>query len=56
MFGWFMPMVLLTAVCGANLAILVGSYLVAATLIVVFFRSHQPRGDAAAMLPADSAR
>ena len=40
----------------ANLAILVGSYLVAATLIVVLFRAHQPRGDAAAMLPADSLR
>ena len=40
----------------ANLATLVASYLVAATLLVVFFRSHEPRGDAAAMLPADSAR
>ena len=40
----------------ANLAVLGGSYLVAATLLVVFFRAHQPRGDAAAMLPADSAR
>src|SRR5438132_2482546 len=40
----------------ANLATLVGSYLVAATLVVLFFRSHEPRGDAAAKLPADSAR
>lgn len=40
----------------ANLAVLVGSYLVAATLLVVFFRAHQPRGDAAAMVPADSVR
>ena len=40
----------------ANLATLVASYLVAATLLVVFFRAHEPRGDAAAMLPADSAR
>src|SRR5207245_11707819 len=40
----------------ANLVTLVGSYLLAATLLIVFFRAHQPRGDAAAMLPADSAR
>ncbi len=40
----------------ANLATLVASYLVAATLLLVFFRAHEPRGDAAAMLPADSAR
>lgn len=40
----------------ANLAMLVGSYLVAATLLVIFFRAHRPRGDAAAMLPADSLR
>jgi DHA1 family inner membrane transport protein len=40
----------------ANLATLVGSYLVAAALLVLFFRAHEPRGDAAAMLPADSAR
>jgi predicted MFS family arabinose efflux permease len=40
----------------ANLVTLAASYLVAATLLVVFFRAHEPRGDAAAMLPADSAR
>ena len=40
----------------ANIVTLVASYLVAATLLVVFFRAHEPRGDAAAMLPADSAR
>jgi DHA1 family inner membrane transport protein len=40
----------------ANLATLVASYLLAATLLVVFFRAHEPRGDAAAMLPADSPR
>jgi len=40
----------------ANLVTLVGSYLVAATLVIVLFRAHEPRGDAAAMLPADSAR
>jgi predicted MFS family arabinose efflux permease len=40
----------------ANLITLVASYFVAATLLVVFFRAHEPRGDAAAMLPADSAR
>ena len=39
----------------ANLATLVVSYLLAATLVVLFFRAHQPRGDAAAMVPADSA-
>ena len=31
-------------------------WLVAATLLVVFFRAHEPRGDAAAMHRADSAR
>ena len=40
----------------ANLATLAASYLLAAALLVLFFRAHQPRGDAAAMLPADSAR
>jgi predicted MFS family arabinose efflux permease len=40
----------------AHLTVLVGSYLVAAVLLVLFFRAHEPRGDAAAMLPADSAR
>ena len=45
-----------TAGYTANLATLVASYLVAATLLVVFFRTHEPRGDAAAMLPADSVR
>jgi predicted MFS family arabinose efflux permease len=40
----------------ANLATLVASYLLAATLLVVFFRAHEPRGDAAVVLPADSAR
>ena len=40
----------------ANLVTLVGSYLLAAVLLIVFFRAHRPRGDAAAMLPADSAR
>lgn len=40
----------------ANLVTLVLSYLVAATLLVLFFRTHEPRGDAAAILPADSAR
>ena len=40
----------------ANLATLVVSYLIAAALLVTFFRAHEPRGDAAAMLPADSAR
>src|SRR5438132_1949993 len=40
----------------ANLATLVASFLLAATLLIVFFRAHRPRGDAAAMLPADSAR
>ena len=39
----------------ANLAVLVGSYLVAAALLLLLFRAHEPRGDAAAMLPADSA-
>jgi predicted MFS family arabinose efflux permease len=39
----------------ANLVTLVASYLVAATLLVVFFRRHVPRGDAAAALRADSA-
>ncbi|MDP9246453.1 MAG: MFS transporter [Chloroflexota bacterium] len=45
-----------TAGYTANLATLVASYLVAATLLVVFFRAHEPRGDAAATLPADSVR
>jgi len=40
----------------ANLATLVGSYLLAATLLVVFFRGHEPRGDAAAMPMSDSVR
>src|SRR5579859_542583 len=40
----------------ANLVTLLASYLVAATLLVMFFRSHEPRGDAAATLPADSVR
>jgi predicted MFS family arabinose efflux permease len=40
----------------ANIVTLVASYAVAATLLIVFFRAHEPRGDAAAMLPADSAR
>src|SRR5438105_2142703 len=40
----------------ANLATLVVSYLIAAALLVTFFRAHEPRGDAAAMLPAGSAR
>jgi len=39
----------------ANLVTLVGSYLIAATLLIVFFRKHVPRGDAAAALRADSA-
>ncbi|HEX9496033.1 MAG TPA: MFS transporter [Candidatus Limnocylindria bacterium] len=39
----------------ANLVTLVGAYLVAAALLLVFFRTHQPRGDAAASLPAHSA-
>ena len=40
----------------ANLVTLVGSYLLAATLLVVFFRAHEPRGDAAAIVRADSAK
>jgi predicted MFS family arabinose efflux permease len=40
----------------ANIMTLVASYLVAAILLIVFFRAHEPRGDAAAVLPADSAR
>jgi predicted MFS family arabinose efflux permease len=40
----------------ANLAMLVGSYVVAAALVVVFFRAHRPRGDAAAIVAADSAQ
>jgi predicted MFS family arabinose efflux permease len=40
----------------ANIITLVASYLVAAILLIVFFRAHEPRGDAAAALPADSAR
>ena len=39
----------------ANLVTLVASYLLAATLLVVFFRAHVPRGDAAAVVRADSA-
>jgi predicted MFS family arabinose efflux permease len=38
----------------ANLATLVASYIVAAILMLVFFRRHEPRGDAAAVLRADS--
>ena len=38
----------------ANLVTLVASYAVAAILMLVFFRKHEPRGDAAAVLPADS--
>jgi predicted MFS family arabinose efflux permease len=38
----------------ANLVTLVASYLVAATLLLVFFRSHEPRGDAVAAPAADS--
>jgi DHA1 family inner membrane transport protein len=38
----------------ANLVTLVASYVVAATLMLVFFRTHEPRGDAAAVLRADS--
>jgi len=40
----------------ANLVTLVASYLIAATLLVLFFRAHVPRGDAAAVVAADSAR
>jgi MFS transporter, DHA1 family, inner membrane transport protein len=40
----------------ANLITLLASYLLAATLLIAFFRTHEPRGDAAAILPADSAR
>jgi predicted MFS family arabinose efflux permease len=39
----------------ANLVTLVASYVVAAALLLLFFRTHQPRGDAAASLPAHSA-
>ncbi len=39
----------------ANLGILVIAYALAALLIHVFFRSHEPRGDSAGFLPADSA-
>lgn len=39
----------------ANLLILVGAYAVAALLIQAFFRAHEPRGDSAGVLPADSA-
>jgi predicted MFS family arabinose efflux permease len=38
----------------ANLITLAASYLVAATLLLVFFRSHEPRGDAVAVRAADS--
>ena len=38
----------------ANLVTLVVAYLVAAILMLVFFRRHEPRGDAAALLRADS--
>lgn len=38
----------------ANLATLVVSYVVAGVLVLVFFRAHEPRGDAAAVVPADS--
>ena len=40
----------------ANLLILVGAYAVAALLIQAFFRTHEPRGDSAGVLPADSAK
>jgi predicted MFS family arabinose efflux permease len=40
----------------ANIVTLVASYLAAATLLILFFRAHEPRGDAAAMVPADSPR
>jgi predicted MFS family arabinose efflux permease len=40
----------------ANLVTLAASYLVAGSLLVVFFRGHVPRGDAAAALRADSAQ
>ena len=40
----------------ANLVTLVAAYAVAATLMLVFFRTHEPRGDAAAVLGADSDR
>lgn len=39
----------------ANLSTLVVSYLVAGVLMLLFFRAHEPRGDAAAVVPADSA-
>ena len=38
----------------ANLVTLVAAYFVAAILMLVFFRKHEPRGDAAAVLRADS--
>ena len=38
----------------ANLVTLIVAYLVAAILMLVFFRRHEPRGDAAALLRADS--
>ena len=38
----------------ANLVTLVASYLVAAILLLAFFRRHEPRGDAAALLRSDS--
>ncbi len=38
----------------ANLITLVASYIVAAVLMLVFFRKHEPRGDAAAVVPSDS--
>jgi len=39
----------------ANLLTLVAAYALAAALILVFFRGHEPRGDSAGGLPADSA-
>ena len=45
-----------TAGYTANLVTLVAAYAVAATLMLVFFRAHEPRGDAAAVLGADSDR
>lgn len=38
----------------ANLVTLVAAYIVAAVLLLAFFRRHEPRGDAAIDLPADS--
>ena len=38
----------------ANLLFLIGAYAAAAVLIRAFFRAHEPRGDSASVLPADS--